>query len=326
MPDVSVIVPARNAAFTLPATLAAVAAQRFGGTVEHILVDDGSADATAALAESAGWRVLRNERPLGAAGARNAGAALATASVLAFTDADCEPVKSWLAAGLGVLGSADLVQGAVSPTPGVAVGPFDRTLWVTSESGLYESANLFMKRDTFDRVGGFRPFLEGAKGEDGSPLRGLLPRLGEGPFGEDVWLGWRARRAGARVAFCEEALVHHAVFPRDIRGALAERSRLRHFPALVLAVPELRSRFFLGVFLTRRTASFDLAAASTLVALARRRPAALAGALPYLLEAAPERGRRNRGGAAEALQRVPLDAAGLVALLRGSAAAGTAVL
>jgi hypothetical protein len=206
------------------------------------------------------------------------------------------------------------------------VRPFDRTLWVTSESGLYESANLFITRSVFDRVDGFRPFLEGARGEDGRPLPGLLPRLGEGPFGEDVWLGWRARRAGARVAFCEQALVHHAVFPRDMRGALAERFRLRYFPALVRAVPELRSRFFMSLFLTRRAASFDLAVASALLALLTRRPYRLAGALPYLFEAAPASGRRNRGGTVEALQRVPLDALGLVALLQGSVAARTIVL
>ena len=40
--------------------------------------------------------------------------------------------------------------------------------------------------------------------------------------------------------FADRALVHHAVFPRGPRGFIAERWRLRFFPALVREVPELR--------------------------------------------------------------------------------------
>ncbi|HEV2752263.1 MAG TPA: glycosyltransferase, partial [Solirubrobacteraceae bacterium] len=57
-PAVSVIVPARDAAATLPATLAALGAQAGAPEHEVLVVDNGSRDATAALAREARARVL----------------------------------------------------------------------------------------------------------------------------------------------------------------------------------------------------------------------------------------------------------------------------
>ena len=45
---------------------------------------------------------------------------------------------------------ADLVQGRCPPTPAPA-GPFDRTIAVDCEHGLYETANLLFRRELFDR-------------------------------------------------------------------------------------------------------------------------------------------------------------------------------
>jgi glycosyltransferase involved in cell wall biosynthesis len=53
-----------------------------------IVVDDGSTDGSAALAESLGARVIRHPSPLGPAAARNAGALAATAPILFFIDSD----------------------------------------------------------------------------------------------------------------------------------------------------------------------------------------------------------------------------------------------
>jgi len=91
----SVIVPAYNAAETLPATLAALARQTLPGEFEVIVVDDGSRDATAKIAENAGALVARQENR-GPGAARNAGARLARGEILLFTDADCEPEPDWL--------------------------------------------------------------------------------------------------------------------------------------------------------------------------------------------------------------------------------------
>jgi glycosyltransferase involved in cell wall biosynthesis len=301
---VSVVVPARDAAGTLGATLTGLAAQSRAPD-EVIVVDDGSSDATVALAEASAvvTRVVRG-RGEGPGAARNAGAAVAAGDVLAFLDADCVPEPGWLAAGLGALAQADLVQGRTTPPPGAHVGPFDRTLWVTAPWGLFETANLFVTRALFEDLGGFEPWLSPARSKE---------------LAEDVWFGWRAVRAGARTAFCDAALVHHAVFARGPRDYVAERLRLRYFPAMAARIPELRDAFFhRRVFLTPRSAAFDAALAGLLLAAAARRPWPLALALPYARMAR----RRPRAWPVD----LAADAVGLGALIAGSARARSVVL
>jgi glycosyltransferase involved in cell wall biosynthesis len=298
--EVSVIVPAHDAGTTIGRTLAALAAQRFEGGYEVVVVDDASSDATAVLAERAGARLVRQAPRAGPAAARNAGVAAASAALLAFTDADCEPAPTWLAAGAAALRDADLVTGPIAPAPGAAVGPFDRTLRVSGPSPLFESANLFVRRATFERVGAFA----------------RLPGVAAGHFGEDALFGWRARRTGARVAYAPGALVHHAVFRRGARGYVAERARLRYFPALVAAAPELRGELPGRVFLSRRTAAFDLALAGALAAAGLRSPWPLLAVAPYArrhLRAAPRASGAYLAG----------DLVGAAALVYGSAAART---
>lgn len=302
----SVIVPAHNAAGTLPRTLAGLAAQDLDGDFEVIVVDDGSSDGTGAIAERAGVRVLHNREPVGPGASRNRGAAEARGDVLAFTDADCAPTPGWLAAGLRATGTAGLVQGRVEPRPDVPVGPYDKTLWVTRPWGLFESANLFVRRDVFEQLGGF---------DDG------LLRITGAHFGEDVIFGWRARRAGVETTFCDEALVHHEVFPRSAAEFVRERRRNALFAHLVREVPELRDDFlYKRFFLNRRSAAFALVAAGA----ATRRPALAAlAATPYArLVAADVRG----AGPKVTLVRAAADAVGFVASLRGSSAARGLVL
>src|SRR5689334_12401466 len=109
MTAVSVIVPARDAAATLDGTLRALAAQDLDDDFEVLVVDDGSTDATAAIAEGFGppVRLLRMTGSTGAGSVRNHGAAAARGHVLAFTDADCAPTPGWLRAGLRALEGCD---------------------------------------------------------------------------------------------------------------------------------------------------------------------------------------------------------------------------
>jgi hypothetical protein len=207
-------------------------------------------------------------------------------------------------------------MGPVRPRPDVPRGPYARTLSIGRESPLFETANLAVRREVVDRVGGFEPFapVPGVR-------TGLRPTVGEGHFGEDAVFGWRARRAGARTTFVEGALVHHAVFPRGARGYVAERWRLRFFPALVREVPELRSRLTLRVFLTKESALFDLAALGVGASLLSRRSAPLVATLPYLKRRLTWRGGWRRSVARHNAALVAGDAVGFAALLRGSAAA-----
>ena len=301
VPDVSVVIPARNAAGTLPRTLDALARQSLAAErFEVIVADDGSTDTTRAIAKQAATVdrvVVIADAPRGPGAARNAGAVVARAPVLAFTDADCFPESTWLERGLAAIEDRDLVQGAV--TPERPPGPFDRTVWVTGPHGLFETANLLVRRDVFTALGGFPT--------------GLTPGGGK-ELGEDVLFGWLARRNGARVGFALDAVVAHAVLERGARGFVAERRRLEAFPALAAAVPELRSAaFWRRGFLTKRSAAFDAAALA--LALATRRPGALAAALPYAALVAKD--ARSRG-ARYAAASVVADAVGAAALVAGS--------
>lgn len=94
--DFSVIIPAYNAEKTLPDCIKALKDQaNVPGTYEIILVDNGSSDQTARLAQEAGWQV--QHQPVRGPGAcRNKGLGVAKGAIICFTDADCAPEKNWL--------------------------------------------------------------------------------------------------------------------------------------------------------------------------------------------------------------------------------------
>ncbi len=311
------IVPARDAEATLARTLAALRQQDLDGEYEVIVVDDGSLDGTAALARVAGVpvKVLTQAR-LGPAQARNRGVAAARGEVLAFCDADVYPTPAWLRAGIDALQAADIVQGRVLPDPQAALGPFDRSIWVTFEVGLFETASLFVRRATFDQVEGFQEWIR--------------PRGGGKALAEDVWFGYRARRLGATSTFCPEALAHHAVFRRSWREYVLERRRLRYFPAMAARIPELRRTFLhRRVFLNPRTLRLDLALLALATGTALRSPVPLAGTVPYLRTVRRHSRRAEVAGPAPAVVAaadLAADVVGLAALLGGSMRFGALVI
>lgn len=322
-PVISVIVPAHDAEATLGLTLAALDRQNLEAPFEVVVVDDASKDGSALLVDPRRHRLVRLERQVGPADARVAGIEAARAPLLAFTDADCEPCAGWLSALVTALADHDLVQGPVLPDPSVPRAPFDRTLRLEGASPRFETANLGVRRELAERAGGFEAFRPSAD----PARRGIRPCADQGHFGEDAVFGWRVMRLGARRAFVPEATVHHAVFPRGPRGYLAERWRLRYFPSLVRELPELRTDFPLGVFLSRRTAELHLGLAGLVTAaLTRRRWPALA-VVPYLRHRAwgPQELWRPRVLAINAVF-VAGDVIGAVALIRGSVAARRPVL
>ncbi len=85
--DVAVVIPNYNGARWLPGVLASVAAQTVA-PAEVLVVDDGSTDDSAALAEAAGARVLRLGRNGGFARAANAGVAAVGAEAVALVNTD----------------------------------------------------------------------------------------------------------------------------------------------------------------------------------------------------------------------------------------------
>jgi glycosyltransferase involved in cell wall biosynthesis len=307
------VLPARDAAATLPSALAALGAQERPPD-EVIVVDDGSIDDTVAAARASPvvTEVLQ-QAPSGPGAARNRGAAAAHGELLAFTDADCVPDPGWLAAAESAMASHDLLQGAVRPPEGAAIGPFDRTIRVEQAHGLFETANLVIRRELFEALGGFEPWL--------------MPRDGK-ELGEDVWLGWRARRAGARIGFCGDAVVRHAVFPRGPLEYVGERKRLRFFPAMTRRIPELRDNVLTRRwFLAPRTLAFDAAALGAFSAVAIGSPLPLVTLLPYARHVRRRTaGYGLRGGSVIVAVDIAADAVGAAALLAGSLKERTLVL
>lgn len=305
MPTVSVIVPARDARATIGTTLDALAGLTpIPGGFEVLVSDDGSTDGTreVALAHPVVDRVV-DAGGNGPGAARNTAAAVATGTVFAFTDADCVPDPGWLRAALAAVeAGADLVQGRVDANG--PAGAFDRTVRVGQLSGLFETANLVVRREWFERVGGFEPWLS--------------PRYSK-ELGEDVWLGWRLRRAGASIVFAPDALVRHAVFPRSAADYVKEFYRLRFFPLMTRRIPELReSTFHRKIFLNRRSEAFDLAVLGLVVAVLTGSFWPLAAAIFHTRHVLRDVRSWGRSGHKVAGARIAADFVGLIALIQGS--------
>jgi hypothetical protein len=229
---------------------------------------------------------------------------LTSAALVAFTDDDCLPEPGWLAglvAGFAAAGTA-VVQGRTEPEPGGWGGPWGRTVEVSGLSGLYETANLAVRRTAFDLVGGFE----------------AKRRLSGRAFGEDVVLGAAIARTGT-ARYAADAVVRHRVMPGSYRDLLTERLRLRGFPELLNDVPELQSRMVSGVFLSARTRTVDLGVVGVSAAIVTRRPFPLLATVPWLLRTWRDAaGRPGRPRAVRALQLLVADLVGLGALTAGS--------
>jgi O-antigen biosynthesis protein len=93
-PQASVIVPTYNSAATIARCIESLKQLTYPD-YEIIVVDDGSTDSSAAIAEAASVQTLRLPHQ-GLAAARNAGLAAARGRVVAFIDADAEADCDWL--------------------------------------------------------------------------------------------------------------------------------------------------------------------------------------------------------------------------------------
>ncbi len=85
MPQISIIIPALNEAESIGHV---VASMPWPLIAECIVVDNGSTDATAAIAAAAGARVITSQRGYGAACKAGSDAALPTSTILVYMDGD----------------------------------------------------------------------------------------------------------------------------------------------------------------------------------------------------------------------------------------------
>lgn len=172
---ISVVIPAYNAETTLAECLDACLAQS-SPAHEIIVVDDGSTDATAEIAQGFDLIYLRQENA-GPAAARNHGARSATGDVVIFTDSDCIPEPNWLEQlATGFDDDADDVV-AVGGTYGIANESSTLARMIHEEIVMRHerfgasvdflgSFNVAYRRDAFLAVDGFDETFTSASGED----------------------------------------------------------------------------------------------------------------------------------------------------------------
>ena len=211
-PAVSVVIAARDAAGTLPGLLAALAVQDADAPFEVVVVDDGSVDGTARVAERAGVRVVRQANA-GPAAARNRGWREARAPVVLFTDSDCVPHRDWVRRLAGALDAGHDVAGGTygiaNPGAWLAETVHAEIAWRHARFGpeleFAGSFNLGVTRRALEAVGGF---------DERYPA----------PSGEDNDLSYRLRDAGFRIRFARDAVVDHH-HPVSLGRYLREQAR-----------------------------------------------------------------------------------------------------
>jgi glycosyltransferase involved in cell wall biosynthesis len=165
---------------------------------ELVVADDGSTDGCTDDVETADGHIRVVDGPAtNSYAARNRAVGAARGAVLAFCDADCRPEAEWLERGLAALEQTDVVAGRFR-----FIVPLRRTVWALIDmdgskdhereilDDNAETANLFVRRADFDRVGGF---------DD------TIPEHGDFDFAE------RCVAARLRLTYVDDVVVWHPV-------------------------------------------------------------------------------------------------------------------
>ncbi|MFW6264154.1 MAG: glycosyltransferase [Cyanobacteriota bacterium] len=210
LPPVSVIIPVYNGEADLGDLIACLRSQSYPtNRVEYLLVNNNSSDRTLILLEEAAKDAAKDGitiRPLSeneiqsSYAARNKGIREANSNLLAFTDADCRPQSTWL---------ESLVQPFNSPEIGIVAGEIiglagksllekhaSRNEVLSQKHTLAhpffpygQTANLAIRREAFQQVGLFRPYLT---------------------TGGDADICWRIQQQTEwKIEFAPNAIIHH---------------------------------------------------------------------------------------------------------------------
>ncbi|QQM38853.1 glycosyltransferase [Streptomyces liliifuscus] len=194
---VSVVIPVRDGALTLPAQLRALASQSYTAPWEVLVVDNGSTDSTREVAEKArpdlpGLRIVdAHERP-GESCARNRGIAAARGDFIAFCDADDVADPGWLTALASAAQDADLIGGSLDSTVLSPMYADEQPAPMTEQTDFLpfaRGANCAAWKDVLTTIGGWDESYRGG--------------------GEDMDLSWRAHLCGYRVHYAHDARMHY---------------------------------------------------------------------------------------------------------------------
>jgi glycosyltransferase involved in cell wall biosynthesis len=162
----SIIIPAFNEELMLPHCLQSIKLLDYPGEyIEVIVVDNGSKDKSREIAVSYGAKVLVDTTK-NVSGLRNLGAQNARGEILAFVDADCIVTTQWLNTAVKYYNAIEIAAWGSPPTiPNEAT--WVQKAWYAvrqrnatiEEVQWLESMNLFVRKDLFEKVGGFNETL-----------------------------------------------------------------------------------------------------------------------------------------------------------------------
>jgi len=191
--QLSVIVPTLDEEGTIASTLAHAKRAR---DVELVVVDGGSRDGTVDVARPLADRVLNAAR--GRAAQMNAGAAAARGAVLLFLHADTRLPEDYPMLIADAVAPVDVVGGRFDlrlDAPGIAYRAIERLVGLRSRlTGVATGDQaIFVRRDAFERVGGYPPI----------------------PLMEDIALCRALKRAGRMVALRDVVVTSARRWERD---------------------------------------------------------------------------------------------------------------
>src|SRR5438876_6906019 len=200
-PPVSVIVCSYNGARTIRDCLAGLQKLKYP-IYEVIVVDDGSTDATTAIASEYHCRVIRTENR-GLSNARNAGWQAASGDIVAYIDDDAYPDPHWLHylaatflnttnvthAAVGGPNVAPATDGPIAECVAHSPGGPTHVLLADREAEHIPGCNMAFRKSCLKAIGGFDPQFRVA--------------------GDDVDVCWRLQQRGWTLAFSPAAVVWH---------------------------------------------------------------------------------------------------------------------
>lgn len=199
---VSAIVCTRNGRDRIGGCLRALQASQCRHGFEIVVVDDGSTDGTPDfIRQHFPEVVLEQIPPSGLSAARNAGARIAKADILAYTDDDCIPDRNWLQQVIDFLGGhpdhaavggPNLPQQPTHWREAVvcaAPGAPSHVLLNDTDAEHLPGCNLVVRKQALEQIGGFDSRFHTA--------------------GDDVDFCWRLQDADLRLGFSPAAFVWH---------------------------------------------------------------------------------------------------------------------
>ncbi|HTY55204.1 MAG TPA: glycosyltransferase [Candidatus Binataceae bacterium] len=210
-PKVSIVVAAYNAERSLARCLDSLKQLNYPA-YETVVVDDGSTDSTAEIAERAGVSTLRREHS-GLSAARNAGIEAACGELIAFIDADAIADRDWLyhlvetatrsgAVAAGGPNFPPRLKSAINAAIAAAPGVPREVLSAEDRLAQLCGCNMMVRKSTLDEIGGFDPIFVAA--------------------GDDVDLSWRLLERDRQIAYAPGAVVIHERRP-TLRAYLAQQ-------------------------------------------------------------------------------------------------------